>query len=215
MQAPVKHIIQQQTFWLSALRCLFWEEQKVLIVSDVHFGKTGHFRKSGIAVPQSVFKEDIQRLVHSLHFFKLEKLIVVGDFFHSRANLELNLFTRWRNDFAYLPIILVKGNHDILHESWYKEAHIEVVNDLTINDFYFTHEYTQPNGAIYTFSGHIHPGIIIKGLGKQALKFPCFYFTPHYAVLPAFSRFTGLALMDPKRAEQVYAIAENDIIRIQ
>jgi len=176
LQAPVKHIIQQQTFWLSALRCLFWEEQKALIVSDVHLGKTGHFRKAGIAVPQAVFKEDMQRLLHLLHYFKPEKLIVIGDFFHSRANLELNLFTRWRNDMAYLPIILVKGNHDILSADWYREANIEVVNDLTINDFYFTHEYSQPNRHIYTFSGHIHPGISIKGLGKQALKFPCFYF---------------------------------------
>ena len=30
---------------------MFWEEEKALIVSDLHFGKTGHFRKSGIAVP--------------------------------------------------------------------------------------------------------------------------------------------------------------------
>ena len=184
-------------------------------MSDVHLGKTGHFRKAGIAVPQAVFKEDMQRLLHLLHYFKPEKLIVIGDFFHSHANLELNLFTRWRNDMAYLPIILVKGNHDILSADWYRDADIEVVNDLTINDFYFTHEYIEPNEHIYTFSGHIHPGISIKGLGKQALKFPCFYFTPEFAVLPAFSRFTGLALIDPKKAEQVYALAEKTIIRIQ
>ena len=63
MQAPVLHKLHQQTLWLTAQRSIFWEEQKTLIVSDLHFGKTGHFRKSGIPVPQTIYKEDLQRLV--------------------------------------------------------------------------------------------------------------------------------------------------------
>ena len=59
MQAPVSHKLSGQTFWLSAQRIIFWEEQKVLILSDLHLGKTGHFRKAGIAVPQAVYKEDL------------------------------------------------------------------------------------------------------------------------------------------------------------
>jgi metallophosphoesterase superfamily enzyme len=114
MQAPVQHLLFGQTFWLSAQRCLFWEEQKALIVSDLHLGKTGHFRKAGIAVPQSVYKEDLQRLLDLLHHFNPDRLIVVGDLFHSVANKELELFQRWRLDFSGLKITLVKGNHDIL-----------------------------------------------------------------------------------------------------
>ena len=64
MQAPVSYKLLTQQLWLSAHRCIFWEEKKALLVSDLHFGKTGHFRKSGIAVPQAVYKEDLQRLVH-------------------------------------------------------------------------------------------------------------------------------------------------------
>ena len=81
MQAPVLHELHHQNLWLTAQRSIFWEEQKALIVSDLHFGKTGHFRKSGIAVPQTVYKEDLQRLVLLLNYFKPEQLIVVGDFF--------------------------------------------------------------------------------------------------------------------------------------
>ena len=66
MQAPILHTIQEQHFWLSAHRAIFWEEQKALILSDLHFGKTGHFRKAGIAVPQQVYKEDLQRLISLL-----------------------------------------------------------------------------------------------------------------------------------------------------
>ena len=81
MQAPILHKIHGQNLWLSAHRSLFWEEKKALIVSDLHFGKTGHFRKWEIGVPQNVYKEDLQRLVSLLHYFKPQKLIVVGDFF--------------------------------------------------------------------------------------------------------------------------------------
>src|ERR1043166_9426044 len=100
MHAPLKHIIHNNTFWLSPERVLFWEEEKALIVSDLHFGKTGHFRKSGIGVPQLVFKEDLQRLLFQIQFFRAQQLIVVGDLFHSIAYKELELFSRWRNDFS-------------------------------------------------------------------------------------------------------------------
>ena len=200
---------------------VFWEEEKTLIVSDLHFGKTGHFRKEGIAVPQSVYTEDMQRLVSQLQHFQPRQLIVVGDMFHSSANKELDFFKKWRNDFPDLHIQLVKGNHDILLESWYHEAGV-VMNDekLVINNFVFVHDIQPgtPNSKLtipnYTFSGHIHPGVRISGTGKQSLHFPCFYFTPAFCVLPAFSRFTGLAMIRPKEGDTVFAIVNQSIIQI-
>ena len=215
MQAPIRHKIGDQTFWLSAQRSLFWEEQKALIVSDLHFGKTGHFRKSGIGVPQGIYKEDLQRLITLLHYFNSTQLIVVGDFFHSHANVELDLFKRWRADFKELSIILVKGNHDILQKDWYEEANIKVVDNLYVDNFYFSHEPEDRKSSAYTFSGHIHPGVVLKGLGKQSLRFPCFYFTKQYSVLPAFSRFTGVAAVEPKKTDTVFAIVENTLIQLQ
>ena len=141
MQVPVLHKIHGQNLWLSAHRSLFWEEKKALIVSDLHFGKTGHFRKWGIGVPQNVYKEDLQRLVSLLHYFKPQKLIVVGDFFHSSANTELDMFKKWRSDFHSLKIILVRGNHDILKNEWYQAADIDLVEkEYSINSFLFTHD---------------------------------------------------------------------------
>src|SRR5205809_5637320 len=141
MHTPLKYELHHQTFWLSAERCIFWERRKSLNVSDLHFGKTGHFRKSGIAVPPSVYKEDLQRLVQQIQFFRAEELIVVGDLFHSKENKELELFLKWRNDLSWLRIKLVKGNHDILRARWYEEAGIDVYNEcLTIGDFSFIHD---------------------------------------------------------------------------
>lgn len=217
MNAPTNFNIKNQQLWLSADRTIFWEEEKALIVSDMHFGKTGHFRKAGIAVPQGVFKEDLQRLVQQVQYFQPKQLIIVGDLFHSDSNKELRLFQKWRDDLGDLHIQLIRGNHDILSENSYSSMNILTHKDiLKINKFCFQHDVgkcdqtQQPTE--YLFSGHVHPGIQISGVGRQVLKFPCFYFTDEFCILPAFSKFTGLALIQPKRGEFVFAIVDNSLI---
>jgi uncharacterized protein len=140
----------------------------------------------------------------------------VGGLFHSQANTDLDWFKKWRNDFASLELVLVKGNHDILQNAWYKEAHIEVIEkELKINSFLFTHEKCETNPDLYTFCGHIHPGIYLQGLGKQSLRLPCFYFANDHCILPAFSKFTGTALIEPASNENVFAIVENKLVQMQ
>jgi DNA ligase-associated metallophosphoesterase len=228
MHTPVSHKILDKQFWLTNDRVLFWEEEKALIVSDLHFGKTGHFRKSGIAVPSSVYKEDLQRLVVQIQYFQPKQLIIVGDMFHSHANRELELFLKWRDDLADIPIRLIRGNHDILKEDWYKNAGIQLTHQtLSMDQFHFVHDISdqlnRKEGFVenvsgkrdYFFSGHMHPGIRISGAGRQSLCFPCFYFGKTYAVLPAFSRFTGVAMICPEPGEPVFAIVNQDLIRLQ
>jgi len=215
MQAPVLHQIQGQTLWLSAQRSLFWEEEKALVLSDLHFGKTGHFRKAGIPVPQQVYKEDLQRLVTLLHHFNPSNLVVVGDFFHSSANTELDWFKRWRESFPFLRITLVRGNHDILADAWYREAAVDVVSPvLQQTPFLFSHDRCDVPAGHYAFFGHLHPGVLLHGPGKQSLRFPCFYFAPEHCVLPAFSKFTGAVAMEKKSASRIYAIVDNELVKL-
>lgn len=218
MQTPVHHTINNNSFWLSPQRCIFWQEENAIIASDLHLGKTGHFRKSGIAVPQTVFKEDLQRLIDLVQSYKAEKLIIAGDLFHSKENKELNLFKKWRHDFPLLEIHLIKGNHDILKDEWYGACGITVhKKSYSISGFCFVHDAADADcdaGTEYYFTGHIHPGIYINGMARQGLSLPCFYFTPKFAVLPAFSRFTGLFNIKKSAADAVFAIAEKSVIKI-
>lgn len=219
MNIPLLHIVRDQHFWLSPHRSIYWEEEKTLIVSDTHFGKTGHFRKSGIAVPQQVYKEDLQRFFSLASELKPERILVVGDFFHSTNNEENNLFLKWKNDFKSLQIILIKGNHDILGNNWYENAGIQLIQQFyKIGEFGFQHDpletHNQLDDNTFVFSGHVHPGIQMKGIGKQSLRFPCFYFTKNQCILPAFSKFSGLAIVKPQKKDQVYAIANNTIIKL-
>jgi DNA ligase-associated metallophosphoesterase len=207
MTAPIPHIIQNNTFWLSPYRCIFWEEEQALILSDLHLGKTGHFRKHGIAVPQAVFIEDLQRLVEQLIHFRAKKIIAVGDLFHSREIKEMDLFLKWRKDLPDLEFILVRGNHDILHKDWYTGAGIQVEEGMySIRDFSFLHDPEEvPEETLndnFIFSGHLHPGVNIQGLAKQNLSFPCYYFAGNMAILPAFSKFSGLAMVKKKKTKR-------------
>lgn len=217
MQAPVKHVVNEEVIWLSADRCIFWEKKKALVLADLHLGKSGHFRKSGIGIPQTVFKEDMQCLTSLVQFFKPHQLIVVGDMFHSRANKELDFFSRWRTDFSQLHIDLVKGNHDILKEDWYLENNIQLHKEYLLSDsFLFQHDYNDTTFDLqqdnYVFTGHIHPGISVRGIAKQTLQFPCFYFGADYCALPAFSRFTGFSLLKKNKKDRVFAIVNDKVV---
>ncbi|MEP6847129.1 MAG: ligase-associated DNA damage response endonuclease PdeM [Panacibacter sp.] len=216
---PVKFAIQNEEFWLSPGRMIWHPADKALIIADLHFGKTGHFRKSGIPVPQNVFKEDLHQLFSGIQFYKPEKLLIVGDMFHSKANRELDLFLKWRNDISQLHIHLIKGNHDILNDQYYTDAGIQVDAQLNKGCFSFVHDINDiaadENDDQFYFSGHVHPGISISGGSRQTLHFPCFYFTKQYAVLPAFSVFSGHCMIRPKRGEHVFAIVNNSIVQIQ
>lgn len=221
MQAPLSFSCRGQQLWLSPEKVIFWEAQQALIISDLHLGKTGHFRKSGIAVPQHMYKEDLQRLLQCVQYFQPKQMIVVGDLFHSVANKELDLFLRWRESFSGIEVLLIKGNHDMLHADWYKSAGIETKSQQVFQSpFLFVHDINdeQDNGIEkehFSISGHIHPGIIMKGLGKQSLRLPCFYFSDTYAVLPAFGAFTGLHIIEHQKSDTVFAIINQTIVQVQ
>ena len=141
MTRPTPIRIRDQQCWLSPERCLYWEEEQTLVLSDLHFGKTGHFRKAGIAVPQEVYKEDLHRLLQQVQFFQPRRIIFTGDLFHSAANQEHLLFARWREAIPTPELHLVRGNHDRLPDHAYTDlALILHGQSLRIGPFCFVHD---------------------------------------------------------------------------
>ena len=70
MLAEKKILIRNQNIILTNQRALFWEESSALIFSDLHLGKTAHFRKNGIALPDNLIQNDLQRLSDLIHHFQ-------------------------------------------------------------------------------------------------------------------------------------------------
>lgn len=173
-------------------RAVYWPRERALVISDVHVGKSAHFRRSGIAVSSQVLLDDLAVLEELVNFFSAESIIVVGDLFHAGQNSDLDIFCKWRNSFSHLQFILIKGNHDRIANKFYQENCITAVEtSLRKSPFTFIHEPLHVTGE-FTISGHIHPGVVLSGQGRQMIKLPCFAFSDKQLILPAFSRFTGL-----------------------
>ncbi|HEX2225031.1 MAG TPA: DEAD/DEAH box helicase, partial [Thermoanaerobaculia bacterium] len=66
----------------------------------------------------------------------------------------------------------------------------------------------------YALAGHLHPGVIVEGLGRQRERLPCFLFGPRSGLLPAFGDFTGSARVRPKRGDRLYALAGDEVVPI-
>jgi DNA ligase-associated metallophosphoesterase len=208
--------LKHQRFWLMPEKAMYWQKKKTLLIADLHIGKSGHFRKHGIAVPDQVNKSNLDELDELLHKTSPEHLLILGDLFHSDINREWQQFTNWRKTYQQLEISLVIGNHDILDTEKYHAGIINVFHKLTLNPFLLVHDIDEiahrEQQSHYILSGHIHPAVQLSGQARQRMKLPCFYFGSNYGILPAFGRFTGTHVIEPNEQDDVFLIVNNKIM---
>lgn len=207
-------VVDHQKFLAHPFGALFWEAENIVLIADVHLGKVMHFRKHGSAVPKEALFENFQKLNAVLDCFQPKKLIFLGDLFHSYKNEEWHLFEAWVKEQHELEIILIEGNHDIIPAINFTNIGIQVLENLTLKNFYFTHIPEEKEGFI-NFCGHVHPVVSLSGLGKQRLKVSCFFKQPHQIILPAFGVFTGGFEVVPTEKDAVYALAGDEVVLLQ
>ena len=106
-----------QDLLLLPQRAVYWQQQQMLIAADVHLGKVGHFRKAGISVPRDMEQGDLAVLSDLIYEHQPQKLLFLGDLFHSDINADWEWFALWRQQFPKLEIALIRGNHDIIMTS--------------------------------------------------------------------------------------------------
>jgi metallophosphoesterase superfamily enzyme len=83
-----------------------------------------------------------------------------------------------------------------------------------LNEFFFSH-YPDDQVDAYNIAGHLHPGIRLVGDGLQSLKLPAFLFGNRQGLLPSFGTFTGISIINPKPGDQVVAISNETLVRIE
>jgi len=209
----LKHL--HQDLYLIPQKAIFWKNKGVLLVSDLHFGKAGHFRKSGIAIPALVHDNDFDILDQLVETYQPSSVLFLGDLFHSEHNNQWISLSNWIKKYNNLAIHLVKGNHDILPEDLYRFDNLEIHDDsFIIEPFIFTHKPldNQNEKELYNISGHIHPAVTLKGRAKQQINLPCFYFGKKNGLMPAFGKFTGNSLLKINKEDLVYVITNQSVI---
>ncbi|WP_370049759.1 MULTISPECIES: ligase-associated DNA damage response endonuclease PdeM [Salipiger] len=167
---------------------LHWPDERLLVVSDLHFGKSARLSAvGGAALPPYETRDTLLRLEADLEATGAERVICLGDSFDT-AQVEGELPEADRVWIARLQAgrswVWIEGNHDPGPVAL-GGAHLA---ELRIGGLLFRHIATQ--GAEGEVSGHYHPKARLKLRGRT-LSRPCFLFDAARLILPAYGAYTG------------------------
>lgn len=199
---------------LSPQRAIYWQRKRTALIADPHFGKAAAFRSAGIPVPPGTTGGNVDRLRQLLVATRAERLIVLGDFFHARTGRAPNTLaaiSAWREEFAQLEIVLIRGNHDLGAGDPPAAWNIRCESGpLAEPPFCFSHEPCKhPRG--YVLAGHLHPAFWLSEGCGPAIRLPCFWFGERTGVLPAFGSFTGGRGIRPEAGDRLYLVGPEQV----
>lgn len=203
---------------LLAAHAAFLEKSSVLVVSDIHLGKSATFRSRGIPVPEGDSQADLERLSLLIKETKPTRLVIAGDLVHAKDGMSshvLGIFREWLEEIK-IPVILTEGNHDRMAHLSKHPLHIDTVPFLEIDSLRITHDPDDLPAAQPGIAGHLHPGLRLAESPRRSLRTPFFFLRhPHHLVLPAFSQFTGLNIMKPSDSDGIFIPLRNEVVTLR
>lgn len=202
---------------LFADRAIHWTRMRTLFVADLHLGKAAAFRAGGVPIPRGSTANDLARLAALVEASGATRLCVLGDFLHAREGVVPALdraFLAWRERHASLAITLVRGNHDAKSGDPPAGWGVEVVGEPHALPPFLACHVPASSKTGYTLCGHVHPGVRVSGRAGESVRLPCFVLGRRRAILPAFGRMTGLAIVSPAPDETIVAIAGGELFRL-
>jgi DNA ligase-associated metallophosphoesterase len=172
---------------------LWWADQHLLCVSDLHLGKSErHLRRGGAALPPYEVRDTLHRLSALIEQFSPDTVLCLGDSFDDLAAAEalpapeaddLREMVKARN------WIWIEGNHDPGATSFGGYS----CDEITIGALTFRH-IARKDAAPGEVSGHYHP----KARLSRGSARPTFLLDHTRLILPAFGTYTGgLRSSDP------------------
>ncbi|MBO6758353.1 MAG: ligase-associated DNA damage response endonuclease PdeM [Roseibium sp.] len=200
--APVCHDIQinGQLVGLHDSGVLWWPDQSVLVVADLHLEKGSSYARRGVMLPPYDTAETLERLAAAINAFDPACVIALGDSFHDPDGSD-RLPPAYRAMLATLQInrnwIWVTGNHDPVAPV---RLCGETVDEITIGPLTFRHEplpKTDRQQIAGEVCGHLHPAARVRRYGRS-IRRACFATDGARLVMPAFGALTGgLNVADP------------------
>jgi DNA ligase-associated metallophosphoesterase len=166
---------------------LVWEEQSVLVVSDLHLEKGSSFAARGVLLPPYDTVATLSRLAAVIARHDPRMVIALGDSFHDREAHE-RLSESDRDALTALQArrdwIWISGNHDPAIPSDFGGV---VATEVAIGPIAFRHE---PTGAFGEIAGHLHPKARVPTRGRT-MERRCFASDADRLVMPSFGAYTG------------------------
>ncbi len=166
---------------------LYWEAERLLVVSDLHLEKGSSFAARGVLLPPFDTVATLGRLGAVLARHDPRVVIALGDSFHDRdahdrlsgPNRDIIAAFQVRRDWIWIA-----GNHD---PAISRDLGGVVAEEVAIGPIVFRH---QPTGAIGEIAGHLHPKARVTTRGR-AVERRCFASDGERVVMPAFGAYAG------------------------
>lgn len=166
---------------------LYWADESVLIVADLHLEKGSSYAARGQLLPPYDTAATLMRLAKLITRYDPRCVIALGDSFHDRR-AAARLSEENRAGISALQSgrdwIWIAGNHDPDPAT---NIGGSFGGTLQIGALSFTHE---PTGAQGEIAGHLHPVARVSHRG-QTIGRRCFAADADRLVMPAFGAFTG------------------------
>jgi DNA ligase-associated metallophosphoesterase len=168
---------------------LYWPEEGVLVVADLHLEKGSSYAARGVLLPPYDTAATLAKLSQVLNYYAPRAVIALGDSFHDGEGAAriaeadqavLRLLQRGRD------WIWIAGNHDpelVLGLGGTSAATL-VVGALT-----FRHQ-PEPGAAPGEVAGHLHPVARVSARGRTVSR-RCFAADRERLVMPAFGAYAG------------------------
>jgi hypothetical protein len=185
-------------------KSLFFPEQGILVIGDLHIGYEQALMDSGILIPEQQVNEVIETLDFIINEIKtkkyeLKKIVFLGDIKHMfgyewKEKASFNRILEFLKKYvSEKNIILIRGNHDTMNLGFqFKDYYIDSNIAFTHGFEDFPELYDKSVSVIVT--GHLHPSVILtEDPGVKKENYKCFLVGSSKGktilVLPSFLEF--------------------------
>ena len=219
----IKKNINDFTILFDSSGSIYITELAILLISDLHIGKSYSCAKNGNFLPPFEIDETIEKIKSIVDFYNPKKIISLGDSFHEASTLEIidKIYIKNLNKiFKEREVIFIDGNHDAELKSKEK-INATFKDSLKLDNFNFTHiKNSKIIDNLFEFSGHFHPKVSIIS-NRVTYSFKCFVLGKNFCILPSFGTYTGglninsntLKKIIPQE-KTVIALGKNHLIEI-
>lgn len=168
---------------------LWWGDEGLLIVADLHFEKGSSFARRGQLIPPYDTAETLARLARLIERFDPAGVLALGDSFHDVDGAS-RLSAHDQATLGHLQSgrnwIWIAGNHDPATPTGITGDYLE---SAAIGRLVFRHEPVD-GPADGEIAGHLHPAARVAGRGRTVRRH-CFLGDGNRLVIPAFGAYAG------------------------
>ena len=213
LKSSLKFYWKDTLLQMLSSRALFLPKTKELLICDIHLGKAEYFQQNGIPLTNNSDENNFARIKTLVKKYKPEKLIILGDLFHSKYSIGKTLQKKIENlpELLKTNIELVLGNHDVGCDI----KNIKVFDIKTTKNIIYSHApINLADKETLNICGHYHPKLYLNNKGDK-LSFRCFAMDmkKNILYLPAFGDLTGGYLC--KKSFKKWAIvSQEEIVEI-